>query len=282
MDQQRAIAAVLGALDDKIEQNRRTGRALEKLARATFKAWFVDFEPVKAKAAGATDFPGMPHAAFAALSDRLTDTPLGAVPGGWRISSIGAELETFLGGTPSRARSEFWTDGTVPWINSGEVNKFPIINPTSLITPAALASSSTKLIPARSTVIAITGATLGQVSILGIAACTNQSVVSIIGSKALPTEFIYPWVKENIDRLLATSTGAAQQHVNKKDVNALPVLCPDARLMDGYVSIVGPVFDSVLHLSAESRKLAALRDYLLPRLLSGRVRVLQAETEVKA
>ncbi len=67
IEEQRAIAAVLGALDDKIEQNRRTVRALEGLARATFKAWFVDFEPVKAKAAGAAGFPGMSPAAFAAL-----------------------------------------------------------------------------------------------------------------------------------------------------------------------------------------------------------------------
>lgn len=281
IDDQRDIASALGTLDDKIEQNRRTGLALEGLARATFKAWFVDFEPVKAKAAGQTSFPGMPPAAFAALPDRLTDSPLGPVPQGWHVSTVGAELKTSLGGTPSRAKPEYWTGGTVPWINSGEVNKFPIIDPTSLITPAAIASSSTKLIPARSTVIAITGATLGQVSILGFASCTNQSVVSIIESKELPTEFVYLWIRENIDLLLAKSTGAAQQHVNKDDVNSLPLLCPALPVMEEYMSIVAPMFDSVLHASAESRKLAALRDYLLPRLLSGRVRVRSSQAEVK-
>jgi type I restriction enzyme S subunit len=86
---QREIASTLGALDDKIEQNRRTGRALEGLARATFKAWFVDFEPVKAKAAGQTSFPGMPAAAFAALPDRLTDSPLGPIPQGWEVGKLG-------------------------------------------------------------------------------------------------------------------------------------------------------------------------------------------------
>ncbi len=89
IDEQEAIAAVLGALDDKIEQNRRTGLALEALARTMFKAWFVDFEPVKAKAAGQAGFPGMPHAAFAALTDRLADSPLGKVPEGWEVGKLG-------------------------------------------------------------------------------------------------------------------------------------------------------------------------------------------------
>src|SRR5690606_8695203 len=79
------ITRVVKQLDDKIEHNRRTGRKLEALARAVFKAWFVDFEPVKAKAAGATAFPGMPAATFAALPTRLTDSPLGPVPEGWEV-----------------------------------------------------------------------------------------------------------------------------------------------------------------------------------------------------
>jgi type I restriction enzyme, S subunit len=79
--EQRAIAGVLGALDDKIEQNQRTARALERLARAIFRAWFVDFEPVKAKAAGATAFPSMPQPVFDALPTRFVDSDIGPVPG---------------------------------------------------------------------------------------------------------------------------------------------------------------------------------------------------------
>jgi type I restriction enzyme S subunit len=89
LDVQQKIADTLGSLDDKIEQNRRAGRALDGLARATCKAWFVDFEPVKDKAAGQTSFPGMPPTAFAALPDRLTDSPLGPVPQGWAVGKMG-------------------------------------------------------------------------------------------------------------------------------------------------------------------------------------------------
>ncbi len=97
LEAQRSIAAVLGSLDNKIEQNRRTGRALEGLARATFKAWFVDYEPVKAKAAGQTSFPGMPAAAFAALPVRLIGSPLDPVPEGWAVRPL-SRVADFLNG----------------------------------------------------------------------------------------------------------------------------------------------------------------------------------------
>lgn len=90
LDEQRAIAAVLGALDDKIEQNQCTARALERLTRAIFRAWFVDFEPVKAKAAGATAFPSMPQPVFDALPTRFVDSAIGPVPEGWEVKAVSA------------------------------------------------------------------------------------------------------------------------------------------------------------------------------------------------
>src|SRR5206468_5436393 len=86
--EQHAIAGVLGALDDKIEQNRRTSAALERLARAIFRAWFVDFEPVKAKADRATAFPSMPQGIFDTLPTRLVDSELGPVPAGWGVRPL--------------------------------------------------------------------------------------------------------------------------------------------------------------------------------------------------
>ena len=97
IDDQRAIAGVLGALDDKIEQNRRTTPALDRLAQAIFQAWFVDFEPVKAKAAGATSFPSVPQPVFDALPIHFVDSEIGAVPEGWEVKGI-ASIATFLNG----------------------------------------------------------------------------------------------------------------------------------------------------------------------------------------
>lgn len=88
LSEQEAITGILGALDDKIEQNRWTARALERLARAIFRAWFVDFEPVKAKAAGETSFPSMPQPVFDALPTRLVDSEIGPVPERWEVKPV--------------------------------------------------------------------------------------------------------------------------------------------------------------------------------------------------
>jgi len=117
--EQRAIAGVLGALDDKIEQNRRTARALERLARAIFRAWFVDFEPVKAKAAGSTAFPSMPQPVVDALPTRFVDSDIGPVPEGWEVLPLGNLLTLQRGfDLPKQAR----TDGPYPILAASGVN----------------------------------------------------------------------------------------------------------------------------------------------------------------
>ena len=182
---QQKIAAILSSLDDKIELNNKINTNLEQQAQALFKNWFVDFEPFGGK-----------------------------MPEGWKEISLGDICDCVLGGTPSREKKEYW-NGDIPWINSGEVNLFRITEPSEYITQEGLEHSSTKKLPKKTTVIAITGATLGQVSLLEIDSCTNQSVVGIIPNENLPFEYIYPMVNERIHELLSHQTGGAQQHINK-------------------------------------------------------------------
>ena len=99
--EQRAIAGVLGTLDDKIEHNRRTARALERLARAIFRAWFVDFEPVKAKAAGADSFPSVPQHVFDAIPTRFVESEIGLVPERWEVTTIGESILLTMGAIPA-------------------------------------------------------------------------------------------------------------------------------------------------------------------------------------
>jgi type I restriction enzyme S subunit len=276
---QRAIAHILGTLDDKIELNRCMSETLEAMARALFKSWFVDFDPVRAKAEGRD--PGLPKPLANLFPDSFEDSELGEIPRGWRLSRLGDEVETLLGGTPSRDAASFW-GGDIPWINSGKANEFRIVEPSEFITQAGLESSATKLLPARTTVIAITGATLGQVSITEIATCANQSIVGVLGAAALPSEFIYFWVKENLDRLIASQTGGAQQHINKNNVNELPIICPGESVVNAYMRTTRVTFDRIKENCFESRTLGALRDTLLPRLISGELRVGHPETLAKA
>ena len=239
LNEQRDIVEILSTLDKKIELNHSINRTLDEIAWAIFKKVFV-------------------------YNENNNE---------WNYARIGDKLTTYLGGTPSRGNPEYWNNGTIPWINSGKVNEFRIIDATEFITRFGLDSSSTKIVPPRSTVIAITGATLGQVSLLEIEACTNQSVVSVLGSDELPSEFVYFWIKYNIADLVSWQTGGAQQHVNKNNVNDFKILCPDASTMQDFIAQVRPIFDLIRNNCFESRTLASLRDSLLPKLMRGEVMV---------
>jgi type I restriction enzyme S subunit len=249
---QKSVGDAYFELSRKIDLNRRMNTTLEALARALFHNWFVDFGQSSGKA-----------------------------PADWRWSTVGGELKPVLGGTPSRANAEYWTNGGVPWINSGKTNEFRVIEPSEWISAEALANSATKMVPARTTVLAITGATLGQVSIVEIDCCANQSVVAIPASDALPTEFIYPWIKENIQKLVASQTGGAQQHINKGNVEELPILVPGSAAMDAYLRDVRPLFDKIAANCFESRTLASLRDALLPKVLGGKLRIPEATKNIE-
>lgn len=139
--EQKKIAAILSSLDEKIETNRKINVRLENMAQAIFKSWFIDFTPFG-----------------------------GQMPTDWEFEKLGKVCKCILGGTPNRAKPEYW-NGNIPWINSGEVNKFRIIYPSEYITELGLRKSATKLLPKKAVVLAITGATLGQISLLEIDSC---------------------------------------------------------------------------------------------------------------
>lgn len=241
--EQKRIADILSAIDDKIELNRRINANLEKQAQALYKSWFVDFEPFGGK-----------------------------MPEDWREGTLGEICTCYLGGTPSRTKSEYWS-GNIPWINSGEVNKFRIIEGSEFITELGLKNSATKLLPKKTTVLAITGATLGQVSLLEIDSCANQSVIGILENKCIPYEFIYPLIKNDIDKIIRHQTGGAQQHINKNNIESHRVIIPDTKTMEQYKAIQAPVYNLIANKCFENLRLAQLRDTLLPKLMSGEISV---------
>ena len=121
--EQKQISAVLASLDEKIEQNRRTSHALEDSARVLFEAWFINFEPVKAKATGASSFPGMPRDVFAALPSSLVNSDIGALPDGWSTRPIGDAVTVKGGGTPSTKIPTFWEGGTHCWATPKDLSR---------------------------------------------------------------------------------------------------------------------------------------------------------------
>src|SRR5699024_1879449 len=179
---QQKIATMLSLFDNKIENNNAIIANLEEQAQAIFKSWFIDFEPFQ--------------------DGKFKKSELGLIPLNWNYNILGEVCKCVLGGTPSRKNERYW-GGDIGWINSGEVNRDRIIEPTEFITQEGLNNSATKLLPEKTTLIAITGATLGQVSLLEIDCCTNQSIVGIIENSEVPFEYIYPFIKTEIKSIIS-------------------------------------------------------------------------------
>ena len=249
---QHRIAAILSSLDWKIELNNKINADLEEMAQAIFKNWFVDFEPFK--------------------DGKFVDSELGMIPEGWKVGTLGEFCKCLLGGTPSRSKEEYW-NGEVNWINSGEINKFRILEASEKITELGLAKSATKLLPKKTTVLAITGATLGQVSLLEIDTCANQSVIGVLENTEVPYEYIYPFIKDRIEMLIQHQTGGAQQHINKDNVESLIFLLPAINVLEDYISLVSPMYKRIESQCFENLYLSTLRDTLLHRLMSGELEV---------
>lgn len=249
---QQRIAKVLSNYDNLIENNNKRIKILEEMAQKIYKEWFVDF-----------NYPGHETATF-------KDTELGKIPNDWEITKIGSEFETVLGGTPSRNNLEYW-GGKIPWLSSGKTNELRIITESEFITELGLKKSSTKLMPKYTTLLAITGATLGQVSMIGTEMCANQSVVGIINNKY--QEFIFYMVKNNISNLISKAGGAAQQHINKDIVNDMPFVMPKNSVLENFETIVKPINDEIFTLLYKNKTLQKIRDSLLPRLMSGEIDV---------
>lgn len=249
---QNKIVNILKSLDDKIELNNKINRNLEAQAQAIFKSWFIDFEPFK--------------------NGKFIDSELGKIPEGWSIDRLGSVCECVLGGTPSRSHKEYW-GGNIPWINSGKTNEFRVISPSEFISDEALKKSATKFLPKKTTILAITGATLGKVSLLEIGACANQSVVGILENDDLPYEYIYRYISHNIEKIISHQTGGAQQHINKDNIKNFHIILPPKFELKRYKMLVEHLYNEITTLVFQSRFLSQLRDTLLPKLMSGEIDV---------
>jgi type I restriction enzyme S subunit len=247
---QRRIARILSSYDELIENNQRRIRVLEEMARALYREWFVGFH-----------FPGYQKAKFV-LSE------VGDVPEDWEAKRIGANFKTVLGGTPSRSKREYWEYGSIPWINSGKVNDIRVTEASELITDLALQQSAAKLMPKGTTVLAITGATLGQVSYLEIETTANQSVVGIVDPTGLLCEWVYLTICDRIEGIIKHASGGAQQHINKEIVDNVILAIPSDHIAECFRRVVRPIFQQIATLLFQSNNLKQARDLLLPKLMS--------------
>jgi len=273
--EQSAIAGVLGALDDKIEQNRGTARALERLAQAIFRAWFVDFEPVKAKAEGATSFPSVPQPVFDALPTRFVDSDIGPVPEGWVVKPIGDVVRLKGGGTPSTMNEEYWNGGVHCWATPKDMSRlsYPVLlNTERHITDAGVDCISSGLLPV-GTVLMSSRAPVGYLAIAGVPTAINQGFIAMVCDGPLPPVFVLNWAVNSMDTIKAHASGTTFPEISKSNFRPLPIIQPSADAVTAYQRTADSLFTLLTASIRENERLAEIRDYLLPLLLSGSLKV---------
>ncbi len=275
--QRRAVAHVLGTLDYKIELNRRMSETLEEMARALFKSWFVEFDPVRAKMDGrwrrGESLPGLPADLYDLFPDRLVDSELGEIPEGWEVGTMSQLAKRIQsGGTPKRLEPTYWDAGDIPWLTSGEVRQSFVLDTQNYISRLGLAHSSANVIPARSILVALYGATAGQVSMNIRPLTTNQAVTAIIPCDG-NRYFCLVSLKSQVGELGSRAVGSAQQNISKKEVESTTVVLPPIELRLNFDTMVEALFERIFRNLAESRAISMQRDELLPRLVSGEVKV---------
>jgi type I restriction enzyme S subunit len=278
LPEQRAIAHLLGTLDDKIELNRRMSETLEAMARALFKAWFVDFEPVRAKMEGrwqrGQSLPGLPAHLYDLFPDRLTDSELGEIPEGWEVATL-ADFATL--------NPEVWTQETRP----ARINYVDLSN-TKWGRIEAVTSHEATSAPSRAQRVLRPGDTIvgtvrpgnGSYALIFEHGLTGSTGFAVLRPRtAHYTEFVYlaATAPENIETLAHLADGAAYPAVRPQVIVATPVVRPPDEVLVWFSQATGPMLARISQSERESRTLAALRDALLPKLISGELRVKDAE-----
>ncbi|BFK95665.1 hypothetical protein K060079A122_08480 [Alistipes onderdonkii] len=252
--EQKRIANILGAFDDKIELNRRINDNLEEQAKALFKSWFVDFEPFK--------------------NGPFADSELGKIPQGWTIGTLSDVGDVIGGGTPSKAVSEYYTNEGIAWITPKDLStnncKFISRGETD-ISELGYKNSNAKLMP-RGSVLFSSRAPIGYISIAKNEICTNQGFKSIVPQKA-GTCFIYYFLRNNTSKIESMASGSTFKEASGGLMKLLEVIIPTKEILTNFEKAVQPLFDMQENNEDESIRLSVLRDTLLPKLMSGELSI---------
>ena len=282
LSEQRAIAHILGTLDDKIELSTRMNETLEAMARALFKSWFVDFDPVRAKMEGRDT--GLPQDFADLFPDRLVDSEMGEMPEGWQVSEIGKEVNAVGGSTPSTKEPSYWHRGHRYWATPKDLAKLwsPVLLETSRkITDAGLQRISSGTLPV-GTVLLSSRAPIGYLAIAEVPTAVNQGFIAMKCKQRLPNLYVLFWCYENLGYIRGIAGGSTFAEISKKAFRTVPVLVPSEGILGMYDHLSRPSYNRLVANMREDATLSALRDTLLPKLISGKIRVAKAERLVGA
>jgi len=271
--EQDRIVALLGALDDKIELNRRMNETLEAMARAIFQDWFVAFGPTRAKMEGRP--PYLAPDLWSLFPDRL-DTE--GKPEGWDASTIGEEVTVVGGTTPSTKEPAYW-NGNLHWATPKDLSTLavPVLLGTERrITANGLSQIGSGRLPAGSVLLS-SRAPIGYLAVNLVPTAINQGFIGMVCEKHLSNLFVWLWTKANMEVILQKANGSTFQEISKSNFRPIPVVVPGKAALGAFEAATRPLWDRLCANVREQEALAATRDLLLPRLMSGELRVRDAE-----
>ena len=311
VEEQRQVAAILGSLDDKIDLNRRINQTLEAMAQAIFQSWFVDFDPVKAKIAAKAEGRDPLRAAMSAISgkadaeldalppeqyeqlaataalfpDEMEESEVGEVPKGWSVGTL-SNFASFQNGYAFKTKD--WTDSGHPVVKIGNVKPGIIdLSGCSLVAHETVNGLDRFALKKGDLLVGMTGyvGETGLVPALYSVAYLNQRVGRISTVNGV-SDIGYPFclVRDPAYKAYAESKahGSAQANVSGKDLMDYQAVVPDAGVLKIFNAQVAKIINALLSYHEENQSLAALRDTLLPRLLSGELLVADAMAEAVA
>ena len=305
MKEQHEVVRILSAIDRKIELNRQTNQTLESMAQALFKSWFVDFDPVIDNALAAGNEIPEPLAAKAAVRRALreqgadkTNQPhtlpdhirqlfpsrfqfteeLGWIPEGWEAPPLYELINLLGGGTPKTSNEEYW-GGDIPWfsvVDAPAPSDVFVIDTEKSITEAGLNNSSTKLLPVGATIISARG-TVGKCARVARPMAMNQSCYGVTGKGNISDSFVYYSVYLQVGDLQQRGHGSVFNTITRDTFIGVMVPFGGEQLTIEFEKAVSSYFSKIENNAIQSKTLTQLRDNLLPKLLSGELRIPEAE-----
>ena len=264
LQEQERIGALLTAIDSKIELNRSINRNLEALAKQLYDYWFVQF-----------DFPdenGRPYKSSGGKmvwNEKLKRN----IPQNWECVKIQEIAKTYSGGTPTSSKLEYYENGTIPWINSGELNNAYITSTSNFITELGLKESSAKLYPRNTILVALYGATAGKVSFLTFEACSNQAVCGVMLENPLMVNYTRFYLSNLLDYYILLSSGSARDNISQDTIKNTWFIKPDNVILNAFDQICQKTTQLIVANQIEIDNLTMQRDELLPLLMNGQITV---------
>ncbi len=277
--EQAEIARVLGAIDNRITLLRETNATLEAIAQALFKSWFVDFDPVHAKAEGRQP-EGMDAPTAALFPDSFEESELGLVPKGWAVKPVGDAVDCLGGGTPDTKEASYWEPAEHCWTTPKDLSglQSPVLLRTERqLSTLGLAKVSSGLLPA-GTLLLSSRAPIGYLAIAQMPVAVNQGYIAIPSGGVLSPVYMLFWCRQNMEGIKGRANGSTFMEISKKAFRPIPALVPTADVLDAFANIAEPLFERLIENERQAQTLTQLRDTLLPRLISGQLRLPEAES----